>query len=245
VGIPLSVFTDPPLVGRVEIQAILIMDKTDHDTIIGKGYLYFAEKQLFTKSPFMKDIPWFEWLYAVTQDWKIWSFKNSIFLKQTINSRWYPKISLSGKPIPVHRIVWKVWVNNPENKPCINHINWIRHDNRAENLEWCTQKENVIHGWKSNWRTLSEKHINNLKKYSFKKWCTWYKWSPWRPKWLPWRLIIQKQITQITKNWDIVSTYTSVYDASRNTNIRGTSISNCAKGKKNFKTAWWFIWKYA
>lgn len=29
---------------------------------------------------------------------------------------------------------------------CINHINEIKHDNRPENLEWCTCKKNVNHG---------------------------------------------------------------------------------------------------
>lgn len=44
-----------------------------------------------------------------------------------------------------HKIVALTWIPNPENKYTINHINGVKHDNRVENLEWCTVKENVHH----------------------------------------------------------------------------------------------------
>lgn len=43
----------------------------------------------------------------------------------------------------VHRLVAQAFIENPHDKPMIDHINTIRDDNRVENLRWVTQSENL------------------------------------------------------------------------------------------------------
>lgn len=59
----------------------------------------------------------------------------------------YKHIALSvydnSKAFSVHRLVAEAFIPNPNNYPFVNHKNEIRDDNRAENLEWCTQDYNA------------------------------------------------------------------------------------------------------
>lgn len=66
-------------------------------------------------------------------------------IKGAMNVDGYIVIRLKRKTIKVHRVVAQLFVPNPENKPIVNHKDRNKTNNSASNLEWVTNRENVIH----------------------------------------------------------------------------------------------------
>jgi len=79
--------------------------------------------------------------YQIYDNGSIWSNKSNKFLLTRICNG-YHLITLNCQVLSVHRLVAETFIPNPENKPYVNHINSDKLDNRVENLEWVTQKEN-------------------------------------------------------------------------------------------------------
>lgn len=64
------------------------------------------------------------------------------------DNRGYLKIKIDGKHYKIHRLVAMCFKRNPLNKKIVNHKNGDKKDNRASNLEWVSQSENIKHAWK-------------------------------------------------------------------------------------------------
>ena len=91
-----------------------------------------------------KDIKGYEGLYQVSSLGRVKSLKNGEYkiMKTAKDACGYPHLTLLNKSHRVHRLVAEAFIPNPDNKPCVDHINTIRDDNRVENLRWCSHREN-------------------------------------------------------------------------------------------------------
>ena len=96
-----------------------------------------------------KPIKGYEGLYEVSNLGSIKSLIRNIILKPRTKSVGYCRVILrkNNKSIDkyIHRIIAETFITNLENKLEVNHINGIKNDNRIENLEWATAKENSNH----------------------------------------------------------------------------------------------------
>lgn len=79
------------------------------------------------------------------------AIRKGAILTQTDNGSGYLSVGLTSnrktRTTRVNRMVAITFIDNPINKPQVNHINGDKYDNRSYNLEWCTPSENIVHAW--------------------------------------------------------------------------------------------------
>jgi hypothetical protein len=102
--------------------------------------------------------------YTITDDGKVisYKFKEPKTMKTWLQKSGYENIKLSKENktyhFLIHRLVAEAFIPNPDNLPEVNHKNKIRNDNRVENLEWCSRKDNLY----DSYSTMSQ--VRNFKK---------------------------------------------------------------------------------
>ena len=108
-----------------------------------------------------KDIKGFEGRYRISNRGEIVRYsvvdeyedriinRKEKIIKPSINNQGYLKVGLNkdGKYYNryIHRLIAETFIENPLEKPCVNHIDGNKLNNNLDNLEWATQKENTIH----------------------------------------------------------------------------------------------------
>lgn len=144
-------------------------------------------------------------------------------LKQKTSYQGYKIVLLCNngnrKYYSVHRLVATAFIPNPNNKPCIDHCNCIKSDNRICNLRWCTIKENNNNPLTLISKSKSRKGIKQ------------------RPEVTKKRL---KKVYQYTIDGELVKIWNSVKEAQKEYN--NTHIADCARGERNKCVG--YVWRY-
>ena len=155
-------------------------------------------------------------------------------LKQYENKNGYMYVTLQKdkkrKTIKVHRLVAEHFIENPNNYPCVNHIDSNRKNNDVSNLEWVTHKQNMEHAVKNhrfdNMAKLNSERMkgNKLNGYIYAN------------------EITKKKIIQCDLDDNFIKEYESISEASRQTGINIMSISCCANKKR--KSGGGYLWHF-
>lgn len=99
----------------------------------------------------MTPIPGFE-NYTIDETGKVINSNTGHCLKPSLNENGYLYTSLwknnRAYPRTLHRLVAEVFIPNPEGKPNVNHLDANRMNPHKDNLEWCTQSENIAYAYK-------------------------------------------------------------------------------------------------
>lgn len=101
------------------------------------------------------DIENWEGYYKINENGEVLNVKTNKYKKPCKNSSGYLRITLQNKNhnpkserVFLHRLVAKHFIPNENNMKEVNHIDGNIENCKAENLEWCTRKENELHSRK-------------------------------------------------------------------------------------------------
>lgn len=167
-----------------------------------------------------KDIKGLEGKYQVSNCGRIKSLnykrtgKEGIIKLEKCTSGYSYFVSGGKKGYLVHRLVWEAFNGPIPEGMEVNHINEIKTDNRLENLNLMTKKENV------NWGGGVSRSAHTRRRIDKRR----------------------KQVSQYTMDGNLLEVYDSVREAQRKTGYSEANISACCRGL--YKQAYGFIWKY-
>ena len=126
-------------------------------------------------------------------------------IKSSFNNKGYVIMHLhkdsKSKTFLIHRLVAETFISNPNNLLEVNHKDENKQNNKADNLEWCTRKEN------NNYGIQSKEGRRKTSKFRMKK------------------------VAQYDCYGNLIKVFDGIRIAEEKTGIDNRNICSCCKGK--------------
>lgn len=180
-----------------------------------------------------KNIEGYEGKYQISNNGNVKSLidnkgnKRELIRKPRIAKNGYYYVNLfigsKAKSKKIHRLVAEHFIDNPDNKPCVNHIDGNKLNNNVDNLEWCTFSENSKHAVEHGLMIMPK----GVKNYMFKR------HGAQNPNSVP--------VLQCDLQGNVIKEWENIKIAGEQTKILSTSIAKCCRGER--RTAGGYIWR--
>lgn len=180
-----------------------------------------------------KDIEGYENKYQISNKGNVKSLidntgnRRELIRKPRIGNSGYYYVNLfignKSKSKKIHRLVAEHFVDNPYNKPCVNHIDGNKLNNSADNLEWVTSSENSKHAVERGLKIMPR----GVKNYMFNR------HGDNNPH--------SVSVLQCDLSGNVIKEWVNMKVAGEQTGILPQGISKCCRGVR--RTVGGYIWR--
>lgn len=172
-----------------------------------------------------RDVDGYNGVYKISNYGRLKSFNQTktgqILIPDNVVGYWRYALSKGGivNRKTSHTLVAMHFIENPNGKPCVNHINGITICNHPKNLEWVTYAENTQHAYRTG---LMNPAVGLTGKQNAKS----------------------KPVVQLTMSDDVIKVWDSINLAAITLDISPSSIGEICRGYGRKKSTGGFKWKF-